>query len=175
MRQKRVTLFEVDDFENLKNVIDKKYELVKNAIFLLKKRDSEIEEFLKSKNISYFVGDRAYFSEVEAKKEVKVVEKVVEVVKEVVKEVGGGSKVFKRVIRAGEEIDTNENLVFLERINPGAVIKTTGNIEIFAENLGKVECEGEYAILKKGKIIFHKEEIDVDKLSFISREGVKIL
>ena len=170
MRQKRVTLFEVDDFENLKNIVEKKYDLVKNAIFLLKEKNEEIENFLKSKNINYFVEDKANFSFEKGNNE-KIVEKVVEVVKEVKVK----TKVFKRVIRAGEEIESSDNLVFLEKINPGAVIKCSGNIEIFADSLGKVECEGEYAIIKKGKIIFHKEEIEVDKLSFISKEGIKVL
>ena len=171
MRQKRVTLFEVDDFENLKNVVEKKYALVKNAIFLLKDADSEIENFLKSKNISYFVQKKAIasFSEVNnvQKKEIEIIEKVVEIPKK--------TKVFKKVIRAGEEIESDDNMVFLERINPGAVVKSSGNIEIFADNLGRVECDGEYVIIKKGKVVFHKEEIEVNRLSFISKEGIKVL
>ena len=45
MRQKTIRVFEVEEFKNLKNVIESKYELVKNHYFLLKEPNSEIEEF----------------------------------------------------------------------------------------------------------------------------------
>ena len=63
-------------------------------------------------------------------------------------------------------------------INAGAKIISTESIEIFDEVEGTIICTGEYIIVKKnekGTILFHDEEIKVNKLSFISKNGIKEL
>jgi septum site-determining protein MinC len=178
MRQKTLRVFEVDNFENLKNIIDTKYELVKNHFFMLKEHNSEIEDYLKQKGLSFFVLNSEGFTSKEEKTvEIKVVEK--EIIKETVKEINKKTEIYDRIIRSGEEIESDKNLIFLQRINAGAKIKSTGNIEIYNECDGLVDCEGDYLIVKKkpkGTILFKGEIIDdIDKLTIITENYKKVL
>jgi septum site-determining protein MinC len=170
MRQKTLRTFVVENFEKLKNVVESKYDLVKNYFFYLKEENKEIENFLKEKKLNYIVENRLFISNESIRsKEVKVVEKE----KIVEKKIKVNTKIYDRIIRSGVEIDTDENLVFLNRINAGAKIKSSGNIEIFSECAGLVICDGDYLIVKKnlGTIIFRGENIGkVDELTLFTKD-----
>ena len=168
MRQKTIRVFEVDEFDSLVKVIESKYELVKNYFFLLKKRDKNIEEYLKSKNLSFFIVNDESFT---ISKEIKEI--IIE------KEIKNKTLIFDRIIRSGEEINSKNNLIFLNRINAGAKIKSSGNIEIYGECEGMIECEGDYLIVKKNKkgLIFFKgiEIKEIDKLTIFTEKFKKVL
>ncbi len=174
MRQKTIRVFEVEDYENLKKVVESKYELVKNHYFLLKEHNREIESFLKSKNLSFFILNGETFT---SKKEIMPQIQVIE--KEIVKEIKIKTVIYDKIIRSGEEIKSNGNLVFLNRINAGAKIYSCGNIYIFDECDGFVNCEGEILIVKKnikGTILYKDEDIGtVDKLTIFYKNGKKVL
>jgi septum site-determining protein MinC len=174
MRQKTLRVFEIDNYENLKKVIDSKYELVKNHFFLLKEHNGEIESLLKEKGLSFFVVNSEGFT---SKKEKTVEIQVIE--KEIVKNVKSKTLIFDKIIRSGEEIKSEDNLVFLNRINAGADIQTSGNVEIFDECEGRVVCDGDYVIVKKnvkGTIIFKGGDIGkVDKLTIFTENYTKVL
>jgi septum site-determining protein MinC len=174
MRQKTIRVFEVDNYENLKNVVESKYELIKNHFFMLKEHNKEIEEFLKNKHLSYFILNAEGFTpEKEKTVEIKVIEK------EIIKNINTKTIIYDKIIRSGEEIESEDNLIFLNRINAGAKIKTTGNVEIFDECEGFVSCEGEYIIVKKnirGTILFKGNDIgNVDKLTIFTENSKKVL
>ena len=175
MRQRTLRVFEVEDFDKLKAVVESKYPLVKNHFFLLKEKNEKIESFLKSRSLNYFVTNSEANIIEKQKEVVKVVEK--EVVKEVVKK--GKTLFFERIIRSGEELELKEDALFFNRINAGAKIITDANIEIYAENEGLVIANGEYVIIKKnlkGTIIFNGLELEkVDKLTFFSESAKKVL
>ena len=168
MRQKTIRVFEVDNFDNLVKVVDSKYELIKNYFFLLKKRDKNIEEYLKSKNLSFFIVNDESFT---ISKEIKEI--IIE------KEIKNKTLIFDRIIRSGEEINSKNNLIFLNRINAGAKIKSSGNIEIYGECEGIIECDGDYLIVKrnkKGLIFFRGAEIkEIDKLTIFTKNFKKVL
>lgn len=175
MRQKTIRVFEVDDVENLVKVVESKYELIKNYFFLLKKRNKKIEEYLKLKNLSFFIINDEGFTYNKDFLSRKIKEIVVE--KEIIKE--NKTLIFDRIIRSGEEIDSKNNLIFLNRINAGAKIKSSGNIEIYGECEGMIECEGDYLIVKrnkKGLIFFKGVEIkEVNKLTIFTEKFKKVL
>ena len=120
--------------------------------------------------MSFFIVNDESFT---VSKEIKEV--VIE--KEVIKE--NKTLIFDRIIRSGEEINSKNNLIFLNRINAGAKIKSSGNIEIYGECEGMVECEGDYLIVKrnkKGLIFFKGIEIkEVDKLTIFTEKFKKVL
>jgi septum site-determining protein MinC len=172
MRQKTIRVFIIEDFNNLKNVVNSKYDLVKNYYFLLKEKNEEIENFLKEKRLNYFVENNIFTFNKEKTKEIKIIEKEKIVEKRV------NTKIYDKIIRAGIEIDSDENLVFLNRINSGAKIKSSGNIEIFDECEGNVICDGDYLVIKKnrGNIIFRGENIGkIDKLTIFTKSEKKEL
>jgi len=170
VRQKTIRVFEVDSFDNLVKVVESKYELFKNYFFLLKKRDKKIEEYLKTKKLSFFIVNDESFT---VNKEIKEV--IIE--KEVRKE--NKTLIFDRIIRSGEEINSENNLIFLNRINAGAKIRSSGNIEVYGECEGMIECEGDYLIVKgnkKGLIFFKGVEVkEVDKLTIFTEKFKKVL
>jgi len=171
MKQKTIRVFEVEDFENLKSVIKTKYPLIKNHFFVLKERNEEIEDLLKRNGLNYFIVNSEGFTFQKEKTQTKIIEKKV-----VVNECE--SIIFNRVIRSGEELNLTNHAVFLNRINPGAKITTSANIEIFAENNGLIIAQGDYVIIKnnKGTIIFKGLELEkVDKLTFFSEKEKKVL
>ena len=171
MKQKTIRVFEVYDFDSLVKVVESKYELIKNYFFLLKKRDKKIEEYLRLKNLSFFIVNDESFTISKYTKEVKEI--VIE------KEVKNKTLIFDRIIRSGEEINSKNNLIFLNRINAGAKIKSSGNIEVYGECEGMIECEGDYLIVKrnkKGLIFFKGIEIkEVDKLTIFTEKFKKVL
>jgi len=170
MRQKTLRVFEVDNFNNLKNVVESKYELIKNYFFMLKESNEEIESYLRNKGLNFFVlnTNKNFFKPIEEK--IKIIEKVVE--KEIVKEVNT-SNIFDRIIRSGEELSLKGTVVFLNRINPGAKIEIDGNLILLNENNGLIRVEGEFALIKKNNshIFFNYEEIGkIDKLTFFYKD-----
>ena len=153
MKQKTIRVFEVEDFEKLKNVVESKYELVKNYYFMLKEPNKEIQEYLKSKDLNYFVlNSDENFS---VKQVVKVIEKEIREIKKV-----DDIKIFDKIIRNGEEIEVN-NGVFLKKINPGAKVKVYNKAFILDENRGDVIVEGNFLFVRKnsGNIMYNSEEI----------------
>ncbi len=73
------------------------------------------------------------------------------------------STIYHRPIRSGELIESDDNLVFLGRINSGALIESTSSIQLFGIIDGLVRSDGDYLLLKdigKGNVIFHGEELD---------------
>ena len=164
MRQRTLRVFEVDDFNKLKSVVESKYELIKNYTFMLKTSDVNIQNYLREKNLNFFVlnSDEGFVGERE-KVVVKVVEK--EVVKEVFEKVKEELDVFDRVIRSGEEIESS-GAIFLNKINPGAKVNIKGKAFIFGENRGSVFVEGDFLFVKKnrGNIVYNSEDIgDIDR------------
>jgi len=173
MKQKTLRVFEVDDFEKLKNIISSKLPLIKNHFFMLKEKNEEIEKLLKENNLNYFILNGEFTPKKEKTEEkIKVIEKEKLIIQP------SKSEIYDKIIRSGTEIASENNLVFLQRINKGAKITSSGNIEIFDENEGLVICNGDYMIVKKnsGIIIFNGEEIgEINKLTFISEKVKKVL
>lgn len=73
------------------------------------------------------------------------------------------AQIFSRIIRSGEEIVCEGDLVIYGRINSGARIYAKGNLQIYGEIDGAVECEGEFVLLTKigqGSVLFAGEFLD---------------
>ena len=76
---------------------------------------------------------------------------------------------INRVLRSGEIIQSEGDVVVFGRINSGAKIITKGAVEVFDEIDGLVECEGDYIILRsigKGSVIFCNETIKKEILKY---------
>jgi len=169
MKQRTLRVFEVEDFERMKNIIENKYELVKNYYFMLKIPDEDIQKYLKDKGLNYFVlnSDESFTSKKEIIKENLPKIKIIE--KEIIKSKEKNVKIFDRIIRSGEEIEYEGDVVFLKRINDGAKISINGNVILLDENNGRINCEGKYILVSKNNsyIFFNNDDIGkIDKLTF---------
>ena len=187
-KQKSVRVFEIitNDYEKLQNFIEKKGILLKRFLLVVKTENEKIKEYLQNKPLEVRFVKPDFESSDEKieldEAEVKIVEKIVKVPVEVEKiiekkENSTKTKIFDKIIRSGFEIKSEDKLVFLDRVNAGAKIYSSSEIELFGEVFGNIVCEGEYMIVKKaqkGTIIFHNEEMpEINKLSFISKAGIK--
>ena len=173
MRQKTIRAFEVDNFEELQKIVESKYKLIQNYYFILKENNEKIENFLREKALNYIVENNLFTSKKEIIEEVKIIEKEKIIEKKI------NTKIYDKIIRGGVEIESDENLIFLSRINAGAKIKTSGNVEIFDECEGSVICDGDYLVINKnvkGTIIFRGEDIGkIEKLTIFTRNGKREL
>jgi len=182
-KQKSVRVFEImtNDLEKLKSLIETKGVLLKRFLLVIKTENEEIKHYFDDKDfeVRFVKADFDGSNEKIDLGEVKIIEKIVEVPveKDVKIENSTKTEIFDKIIRSGFEINSKNKLVFLERINAGAKIYSSSEIELFGEVFGNVSCDGEYMIVKKaskGTILFHNEEIpEIDTLSFISKEGIK--
>ena len=177
-KQKSVRVFEIvtNNFEKLKNFVEKREILLKRFLLVVKTDNEEIKNYLNSKNLEVrfvkadFDGTDEKLEEENKQKVIKEVVKIEKIVKKVQK-----PKIFDKIIRSGFELITDEKLVFLNRINSGVYIYSSSEIELFDEVAGTIVCDGEYMIVKKaeeGVIIFNKEPLQkIEKLSLILKDG----
>jgi len=189
-KQKSVRVFEIitDDYEKITSFIEKKGILLKRFLLVVKTNNEKIKEYFQNKPYEVrfvkhdFEGSNEKLEIDEPKVIEKVVEKIIKVPIEVQKEVTKNNnstktEIFDKIIRSGFEINSKNKLVFLNRINAGAKIYSSSEIELFGEVFGTVICDGKYMIVKKsqkGTIIFNNEELPaIERLSFISKEGIK--
>lgn len=77
--------------------------------------------------------------------------------------------IINRVLRSGENIQNNGDVVVFGRVNSGAKIISSGAVEIFEEIDGLVECEGDYMIIRsigKGSVVFKNETVKKESLIY---------
>ncbi len=169
MKQKTLRVFEVEDFEKLKNIVEKKYELIKNYFFMLKSPDINIQKYLKEKGLNYFVLNSDEFFTYKKEISHNDLPKIKIIEKEIIKFKEKNVKIFDRIIRSGEEIKLESDVVFLKRINDGAKIDIKGNVIVLDENNGIINCEGKYILIMKNNshIFFNNDDLGViDRLTF---------
>ena len=79
------------------------------------------------------------------------------------------SKFITKLIRSGESIVNNGDILVFNRVNSGALIESKNNICIFGECNGDVKCDGEFLILSKitkGKVMFQGDIITANMLKY---------
>ena len=82
-------------------------------------------------------------------------------------------EVYDRVIRSGEEIDTQNSVLCLKKVNDGSLIRTASNFIAIGRVDGTIEANGDFLIFEKGpkgKIIFHNRVLE----SFIDGKTYKV-
>jgi len=86
------------------------------------------------------------------------------------------------MIRSGQELKIDGDLLLLNRVNSGATIITSGNLIITHVVEGSIRCHGKFMMLTaspKANIIFHGVEVENDllenKLNRVELKGNKIV
>jgi septum site-determining protein MinC len=177
-RQRSVRVFEIitENYDKFLRFVAKREITLKKYFVVIRTENKKIKEYLENNDFEY----RVVKPDFEASNEKLEIEEDHNngMVEAKAKTNSTKTEIFDKIIRSGEEINSNNRLIFLKRINAGAKIISTESIEIFDEVEGTIICTGEYIIVKKnekGTILFHDEEIKVNKLSFISKNGIKEL
>ena len=182
-RQRSVRIYEIitENYDKFVKFFISRESILKKYFLVVRTNNEDIKNFLKDKNSEFeyrvvrpeFEASNEEIDEIDVEKQPQTKENEKKACENNTK-----TEIFDRIIRSGEEINSTNKLIFLKRINAGAKIISTDSIEIFDNVEGLVKCSGKYMIVKnseKGTIIFNSEEIKVDKLSFITKEGIKEL
>lgn len=72
-------------------------------------------------------------------------------------------RIVEDIVRSGQELDVNSDLLVLNRVNSGATIRVDGNLIVTDVVDGMIECHGEFMLIKtspKALIVFHGLEIE---------------
>lgn len=79
------------------------------------------------------------------------------------------TKFISKLIRSGENVANSGDIAIFNRVNSASKIISDGNIMIFGECEGDVECNGDFLVLgkiTKGKIIFQGDIITQAMLKY---------
>jgi septum site-determining protein MinC len=71
--------------------------------------------------------------------------------------------VLDKMVRSGQELKIEGDLLLLNRVNSGATISTTGNLIITQVVEGALRCDGAFMMITvspKANIVFHGVEVD---------------
>lgn len=173
MKVKQQTLkgFECDinDDEAFKSYYTKNAPLMQGHLLILKGSVSpEVKAFLDDKKATYIDSNEKVL--LTRKKRSNAVLEIDEVKTSLNPSLQAEEKsvVFNRPIRSGEAINVDENLLFTQRINSGALIESSRSIQVFGIIDGLVRSDGEYLLLKnigKGTVVFHGEELETSQFN----------
>jgi len=90
--------------------------------------------------------------------------------------------VLDHIIRSGQDLKIEGDLLLLNRINSGATVTTTGNLIVTQVVEGAIRCHGNFMMLTaspKANIIFHGVEVDnsflEDRLNRVELKNNKIV
>jgi septum site-determining protein MinC len=125
------------------------------------KRDS-IKKYLDEKNLKYVFNleipvqkKQTKSFELEPKKEQEIVKKV--------EKPKTNLKVIDKLVRSGQEIKIDGDLLLLNRVNSGGSIIINGTLIVTQIVDGSIRCNGDFMMLQassKANIVFHDVEVD---------------
>ena len=179
-KQKSLKVLEItiEDKTQFFNYIKKNRLLIRSFLLEIDGLDDEVELFLKEQNIAYI--------DINLLKEYNLYKKKSDTgLNELLRGTKNDSKdkiVIDKMIRSGEEIEEDVDLVILGRINSGSRVICSKNIEVFNEIDGTVIANGDYMIIKSigsGSVMFRGEIFDRDSFEkeyiyLYFDDGVKI-
>ncbi len=156
-KQYSVKVFELnikkeDDFISFfegKDAFFKNYLIVLNGLIT-----QEMRDYLKKKQIKFLVN-----FELPKKNTTKTLQKQIKK-EEKVKE---NLKVLDSLIRSGQELNINGDLLLLNKVNSGAKINIEGNLVITQIVNGSIRCKGDFMVIEasaKANIVFHDVVVD---------------
>jgi septum site-determining protein MinC len=165
-KQKNLKVLEVtiDEKSEFFSYADKNYLLLKNFLFELSGNvDSEVREFLDSRNISYVTSDVFKSQEMFRKKSSSSLNELLKGKKQ--KDVKPQKLTIYEPLRSGQEIEEDIDLIIFGRINSGSRVISSKNIEVFNEIDGTVICNGDYLVIKSinsGSVMFRDTILSAD-------------
>jgi septum site-determining protein MinC len=182
-KQKHLKVLEIiiDDKSEFFSYADKNYLLLKNFLFELSGNvDSEVKEFLDSRNISYVTSDVFKSKEMFRKKSSGSLN---DLLKNKKSDEKPKKITINETLRSGQEIDVDVDLTIFGRINSGSRVISSKNIEVFNEIDGTVICNGDYLVIKSinnGSVMFKDTILDPEdfdgsyKIVYLENNQVKM-
>jgi septum site-determining protein MinC len=183
----------VEDEDKFISFFDNNYILFKDRLILINGNLSDrIRDYLNSKSLIFINNIELPISksrqEVALEEERARVEEVrrQELIKDELSRLSdrihNNLKVLDTIVRSGQELNIDGDLLLLNRLNSGATINITGNLIITQVVEGSIRCDGNFMMLSnspKANIIFHGVQVDnsllEEKLNRIELKDNRIL
>ena len=153
---------------------DTNYNFFKNHLILVNgDMTKKVEDYLNNKGLKFIINttlpkkqasktinrelesERQKYIDAQKKLEAKIIELTNNESKDL--------KVLDTLIRSGQELKIDGDLLLLNRVNSGANIVVDGNLIITQIVDGSIRCNGKFMMLKaspKANIVFHDVEVD---------------
>lgn len=194
-KQYSVKVFETTIVDDSKFIefFDMNHALFKDHLILIKGNISKkIQDYLKKKSLNYLQNKtlpvsrsrKAVEKELNLHRiESRVNQQIAEdMIKKLSRKLQNNLTVLDSIIRSGQELNIDGDLLLLNRVNSGATIHTKGNLIITKVVEGALRCDGYFMMITaspKANVIFHGVEVDnnllKNKLNRIELKNNEIL
>lgn len=176
--QQSIRIFHIlgkNNDEELLGFLKKSLPLFKGYLLVFDDLSDSIRDFLDSSDVDYIKNKHLRF--IENKSDTANILKQIDKEKNIANPKSNPapmptnhkSKFVTRLVRSGESIVNDGDILVFNRVNSGAEIESQNNICIFGECSGDVKCEGEFLILSKiakGKVTFQGDIITPNMLKY---------
>lgn len=168
-KQYSVKVFEVilDDEKEFLSFFDKNYIIFKNHLLSIQGEASEsIEAYLQEKKLKYVFNTQLPKSKPTKEKKETIAKKESAIItqpEEQQEKEQDNLQVIDKLVRSGQELKIDGDLLLLNRVNSGGSINISGNLIITQLVEGDIRCYGNFMMLKaspKANIVFHEVEVD---------------
>jgi septum site-determining protein MinC len=151
-----ITLTNNDEFVTF---FDRNYVVFQNHLIVLHgESNAFIEKYLNDKKLNFMVN--AAFKKARPIQEIQVQETRTPILEPKAKTT---LKVLDKLVRSGQELNIESDLLLLNRVNSGGTININGNLIITEIVEGSIRCNGDFMMLQsssKANIVFHEVEVD---------------
>ncbi len=160
-KQYSVKVFEVtlEDENEFIAFFDKNYVMFTNHLISIYGEVSpKIETYLQEKNLKYIVNTQLPKNRASKSTPKEQVQE-----KKPVEKIQDNLKVIDKLVRSGQELKIQGDLLLLSRVNSGGSIVIDGNLIITQIVEGDIRCNGNFMMLQaspKANIVFHEVEVD---------------
>jgi len=165
-KQYSVKVFEttLTDENRFMSFFDTNYKFFKDHLILINGIKGElsknIKNYLDTKGLKYLVNTQLPKRQTNSTKHQ---EQTASVKEENLKKSQDNLKVLDSLVRSGQELNIEGDLLLLNRVNSGASININGNLIITQIVDGSIRCNGNFMMIKaspKANIVFHEVEVD---------------
>jgi septum site-determining protein MinC len=192
-RQYSVKVFEltIEDENQVINFFNANHSIFKDHLIVVNGAMSKnIEKYLKEMNLSFLhnvelpkgrnrkaLEEEIKLTTIEDKVRQLMMEQELEKLSD---KLQNNLEVCDKLLRSGQEMKTDKDLLLLNRVNSGATIITSGNLIITGQVSGIVKCSGSFMMLgatSRANVLFHGVGIDnklleakLNRIEFVGNE-----
>ncbi|KIM05238.1 MAG: hypothetical protein KN64_04265 [Sulfurovum sp. AS07-7] len=192
-RQYSVKVFEltIEDENQVINFFNANHSIFKDHLIVVNGAMSKnIEKYLKEMNLSFLhnvelpkgrnrkaLEEEIKLTTIEDKVRQLMMEQEIEKLSD---KLQNNLEVCDKLLRSGQEMKTDKDLLLLNRVNSGATIITSGNLIITGQVSGIVKCSGSFMMLgatSRANVLFHGVGIDnklleakLNRIEFVGNE-----
>ena len=167
----------LNDEDKFISFFDTNYNFFQNHLLHINgKMTKKVEEFLNEKELKFILNvtlpkkqttkslkTPTNELELEKQKSLEIQQKLENQILELTKNEQNDLKVLDTLVRSGQELKIDGDLLLLNRVNSGANIIVDGNLIITQIVDGSIRCNGNFMMLKaspKANILFHDVEVE---------------